>query len=158
MVTLEEWSFLEKIFAIKLKRRTWTKLITLDTIHWYCKGPELTKVARRYDSQARRHKFVVLYFLLLFLEIYLTFFFFVFLDVVMEEGKRRAIIKQQDAAKKEQKGSLPPKVAIQVNPSLKKTPLEKTDHPPKKPKVVESVVSVKAKIKKTPTLPGPRKG
>jgi len=32
-VTLEQWSFLEKIFKIKLAERTWAKLFTLDTIH-----------------------------------------------------------------------------------------------------------------------------
>ena len=55
-VTLEQWSFLEKIFKIKLAERTWAKLVTLGTIHRYYDGVEPTVAARRYDSQARRHK------------------------------------------------------------------------------------------------------
>ena len=74
-VTLEQWSFLEKIFAIKLKKRKWAKLVTLDTIHWYCDGPEPTEATRHYDNQAHRRKSIILYFLLLFLVIYLTFSF-----------------------------------------------------------------------------------
>lgn len=67
----------------------------------------------------------------------------------------RAFIKQQAIVKKKQEGILPPKAASQVNPSMKRRPSEKTDRPPKKPKVmVESTIEVKAKIKKTPTLHG----
>ena len=51
-------SFLEKIFKIKLVERMWQKLVNLDTIHWYYEGPETTVVARCYDEQARRRKFV----------------------------------------------------------------------------------------------------
>ena len=32
-VTLEQQSFLENIFKIELAKRTWAKLVTLDTIH-----------------------------------------------------------------------------------------------------------------------------
>ena len=53
------------------------KLVTLDTIHWYCEGPEPTAAARHHDSQARRRKFVAQYLLLFlkFLVVYLTPFF-----------------------------------------------------------------------------------
>ena len=74
-VTLEQWSFLEKIFRIKLAERTWVKLVTLDTIHWYCDGLEPTTAARRYNSQARRRKSVAHYFFILFIVVYLTLSF-----------------------------------------------------------------------------------
>ena len=77
----------------------------------------------------------------------------------MEEGRRKAFIEQQAAAKKKQEGSLPPKAIGQANPSMKRRPSEKTDRHPKKPEVTpESAVGVKAKTKKTPTLPIPGKG
>ena len=60
-VDLEEFSFLEKIFAkIKLEERTWAKLVTLDTIHWYCDGPQPTPAAIRYDARIHQRKSVVL--------------------------------------------------------------------------------------------------
>ncbi|KAF3948419.1 hypothetical protein CMV_025582, partial [Castanea mollissima] len=75
-VTLEEWSFLERIFnKTKLEERTWAQLVTLDTLHWYCEGPEPTSAARRYDSRVRKQ---------------------------MDAAKRRAFIKQQAAKKKQE--------------------------------------------------------
>ena len=60
-VDLEEFSFLEKIFAkIKLEERTWAKLVTLDTIHWYCDGPQPTPAAIRYDARIHQRKSVFL--------------------------------------------------------------------------------------------------
>nr|POF02087.1 hypothetical protein CFP56_75810 [Quercus suber] len=53
-VSLEQWSFLDKIFRIKLVERTWQKLVTLDTIHWYYEGPKPTVATFYYDEQARR--------------------------------------------------------------------------------------------------------
>ena len=51
LVSLEQFSFLEKIFnKTKLEERTWAKLVNLDALHWYCDGPELTIVARRYEA------------------------------------------------------------------------------------------------------------
>ena len=47
----------------------------------------------------------------------------------MEESKRRAYIKQQAAARKKE-GMGP------SNLSIKRKPLDKTDRPPKKPKVM----------------------
>lgn len=58
-VTLEQWSFLEKKFAkTKLEERTWAKLVTLDTIYWYCDRLEPTPEAHHYDSQMRERKSV----------------------------------------------------------------------------------------------------
>ena len=46
-VSLEQFSFLERIFnKSKLEERTWAKLVTLDTLHWYCDGPETTTATR----------------------------------------------------------------------------------------------------------------
>ena len=53
-----------------------------------------------------------------------------------KKAGERAFIKQQATAKKKHKGSLPPKVTGQANPSTKRKPSEKVDRPPKKPKVV----------------------
>ena len=77
-MTLEQWSFLEKIFRIKLAERTWVKLVTFDTIHWYCDGLEPTTAARRYNSQARRRKSVTHYFFILFIVVYLALSFCLF--------------------------------------------------------------------------------
>ena len=55
---------MEKIFTTtKLLERSWIKLITLDTLHWYYDGLEPTKPARRYDRQVRKCKFVAQYLL-----------------------------------------------------------------------------------------------
>jgi len=60
-VELEEFSFLERIFAkTKPEERTLAKLVTLNTIHWYCDGSEPTPAAIKYDAKIRRHKSVVL--------------------------------------------------------------------------------------------------
>ena len=60
-VELEEFSFLERIFAkTKPEERTWAKLVTLDTIHWYCDGPDPTPESIKYDARIRQHKSVVL--------------------------------------------------------------------------------------------------
>ena len=64
-VSLEQFSFLEKIFnKTKLEERTWTKLVNLNTLHWYCDEPELTRAALQYEAQVRACKFVTLSFLL----------------------------------------------------------------------------------------------
>ena len=50
-VSLEEWSFLERIFnKKKLEERIWAKLVTFDTLHWYCDEVEPTPVTHRYDA------------------------------------------------------------------------------------------------------------
>ena len=60
-VELEEFSFLERIFAkTKSKERTWAKLVTLDTIHWYCDILEPTLEAVKYDAKIRQRKSVIL--------------------------------------------------------------------------------------------------
>ncbi|KAF3946147.1 hypothetical protein CMV_027553 [Castanea mollissima] len=76
-VSLEQWSFLEKIFnKTKLQERSWAQLVTLDTLYWYCDGPDPSPSARRYHNRIRKQ---------------------------MDAARRRAFIKQQ-AAKKKQEG------------------------------------------------------
>ena len=60
-VELEEFSFLERIFAkTKPEERTWAKLVTLDTIHWYCDISEPTLEAVKYDAKICQRKSVIL--------------------------------------------------------------------------------------------------
>ena len=59
-VDLKEFNFLEKNFAkTKPEERTWAKLVTLDTIHWYCDGPKPTPADIKYDARIHQRKFVV---------------------------------------------------------------------------------------------------
>lgn len=75
----------------------------------------------------------------------------------MEDSKRRAFIKQQAAAKKKLKGSLPLKG--QANPLTKRKLSEKVDHQSKKPKVLTgSVVGETPAASKLPPKPGLGKG
>ena len=58
-INIEEYNFLEKIFAkSKLKERTWAKLVNLNTVHWYCDGPEPTPTAIKYKEHTRQRKSV----------------------------------------------------------------------------------------------------
>ena len=60
-VELEEFSFLERIFAkTKPEERTWAKLVTLDTFHCYSDGPELMPAAVKYNTKFRQRKSVIL--------------------------------------------------------------------------------------------------
>ena len=69
----------------------------------------------------------------------------------MDATRRRAHIKQQAVLKKKAK-SQPSKRMGSSNLSTKRNQPEKTDHLPKKPKIVlEPVVGLKAKTKKTVT-------
>ena len=64
-VDFKEFAFLEKIFSkTQPEERTWAKLVTLKTIHWYCDGPEPTAAAVKYEAQIRRRKFVTLYLII----------------------------------------------------------------------------------------------
>ena len=58
-IDIEEYNFLEKIFAkSKPEERTWAKLVNLNTVYWYCDGPEPTPVAIKYEERTRQRKFV----------------------------------------------------------------------------------------------------
>lgn len=75
----------------------------------------------------------------------------------MEDGRRRAFIKVQTMAKKNLEGGQPPKPVAQI-PLSKKRSSEKSDRPPKKPKVTEPTVGTKFEAKEMGMLPGPGKG
>ena len=56
-VDIEEYNFLERIFAkSKPEERTWTKLVNLNTVHWYCDGLKPTLVAIKYEERTRQRK------------------------------------------------------------------------------------------------------
>ena len=62
-VDLEEYNFLEKIFSkTKPEERTWAKLVNLNTVHWYCDGPEPTAAAIKYEECTRQRKSVISFF------------------------------------------------------------------------------------------------
>ncbi|XP_075633908.1 uncharacterized protein LOC142606444 [Castanea sativa] len=115
-VDLEQWSFLERIFnKTKLQERTWAQLVTLDTLNWYCDGPEPSSAARQYDNRVRKQ---------------------------MDAARRRALIKQQAAKKKQDGGQA--KGTTHTVPS-KRIQHEKADRPPKKQRTtVEPVVALQA--------------
>ena len=61
-VDIEEYNFLERIFAkSKPEERMWAKLVNLNTVHWYCDGPEPTPVAIKYEERTRQRKSVNLH-------------------------------------------------------------------------------------------------
>ena len=111
-VDLKEFSFLKKIFAkTKPEKRTWAKLVTLDTIHWYCDEPQPTTAAIKYDARIRQRKFVVLIFVL---------WVWIFSNHLnpstytkMDDAKRREMIKSQ-AAKKKESSDVDPKGRARV--------------------------------------------
>ena len=56
-VDIEEYNFLERIFAkSKPEEQTWAKLVNLNTVHWYCDGPEPTPAAIKYEEHTRHRK------------------------------------------------------------------------------------------------------
>ena len=64
-VDLEEYHFLEKIFSkTKPEEWTWAKLVNLNTVHWYCDGPEPTTAAIKYEERTRQRKSVTPFFYL----------------------------------------------------------------------------------------------
>ena len=72
----------------------------------------------------------------------------------MEDNKRRAYIKQQAAKKKQEPKGMGP-----ANPASKRKPSEKTDCPPKIPKVTpDPVIGLKVEPKKTVTPLGQGRG
>ena len=77
----------------------------------------------------------------------------------MDDAKRRALIRSQDAKKKEF-GDVAPTATVASNPSIKRKPLPKGDHQAKKPKVsLEPVVGLMAEGKTvTPVKHGAGKG
>ena len=47
-------TFLKEIFTkTKPEEQTWAKLVNLNTVHWYCDGPEPTPAAIKYEERSR---------------------------------------------------------------------------------------------------------
>ena len=97
-INVEEFNFLEKIFAkSKPEERTWAKLVNLNTVLWYCNGPEPTPAAIKYEEQTHQRKSIIP-FCLISLCLWPTYQSS-FLE--MDDAKRRAAIRLQVAKKKE---------------------------------------------------------
>ena len=48
---------MEKIFSkTKPEERTWVKMVNLNTVHWYCDGPEPSTAAIKYEERTRQRK------------------------------------------------------------------------------------------------------
>ena len=61
-VDLEEFHFLEKSFSkTRPEERTWAKLVNLNTVHWYCDGPEPSIAAIKYEERTRQRKSATLF-------------------------------------------------------------------------------------------------
>ena len=55
-ITDEQEEFIQRILEIPLEDRKCRDLITLDTLHLYCGGPESSAAARRLEEFARRRE------------------------------------------------------------------------------------------------------
>ena len=144
---------MEKIFSkTKLEERTWVKLVNLNTVHWYCNGPEPTPAAIKYEERTRQRKSVTSYnYLDPFLRVYPSTLIF----TKMDDAKRKVAIRSKAAKNKETD-----EVAMGTGSSkpLAKRPMPKLDRAPKKQKVsTEPVIGLMAEGKKTVT-PGKPEG
>ena len=54
----EQEEFVRRVLEIPLEERKCRDLITLDTIHLYCGGPEPSPEARRLEEFSRRRKYI----------------------------------------------------------------------------------------------------
>ena len=61
---------LKKVWEIPLEQQKWKDLVTLDTLHAFCRGPELTPIAWRLHASSRRCKSHCLSITLLYLSIH----------------------------------------------------------------------------------------
>ena len=89
-IDLEEFNFLKRIFSkSKPEEWTWAKLVSLNTVHWYCDGPKPTPAAIKYKKRTQQHKSVVPFCLhsLCLSPIYPSSF------LEMDNAKRRAMIR-----------------------------------------------------------------
>ena len=55
-ITVEQEEFIRRVLEIPLEERNCRDLITLDTIHLYCGGPEPSDEARRLEEFSRRRE------------------------------------------------------------------------------------------------------
>ena len=146
-MTFEEYNFLEKIFVkSKPEERTWAKLVNLNTVHWYCDGPEPTPAAIRYEERTRQRKFVDP-FSLIGLFLWPTYLSFI---SEMDDAKRRVAIRLQ--ADKNKEADRDAMGMGSSKPSAKRRLLPKGDRAPKKQKVSSKpVLGLMAKGAKTVT-------
>ena len=154
-IDLEEYSFLERIFSkTKPEERTWAKLVNIDTVHWYCDGPEPTEAAIKYEKRTRQRKSVTSFFFL-----FIRFDFHPSALVSeMDDAKRRAAIKSKAV---KNKGTDIGAMGTGSSRPLAKRPMPRVDRDPKKQKVsTEPVIGLMAEGKKTvpPAKPGAGKG
>ena len=57
-ITDEQEEFIRRVLEIPLEERKCRDLITLDTIHLYCGGPEPSPEARRLEEFSRRREYI----------------------------------------------------------------------------------------------------
>ena len=55
-ITDEQEEFIRRVLEIPLEERKCRDLITLDTVHLYCGGPELSAEARKLEEFSRRRE------------------------------------------------------------------------------------------------------
>ena len=123
----------------------WAELVNLNTIHWYCDGPEPTLAAIKYEKRTRQRKSISIHIQFDCFSVNLPVFF-----SEMEDAKRRAAIRNQAAKRKEMdEGAMGTGLS---RPSAKKRLLLKGDRAPKKQKVsTEPVIGLMAEGNKTVT-------
>ena len=57
-ITDEQEEFIRRVLEIPLEERKCRDLITLDTIHLYCGGPDPSPEARRLEEFSRRREYI----------------------------------------------------------------------------------------------------
>ena len=77
----------------------WAKLVNLNTVHWYCDGPEPTTAAIKYEERTRQRKFVTFFFY--YLDLLLSVYPSTLVFTKMDDAKRRAAIRSKAAKNKE---------------------------------------------------------
>ena len=140
---------------MKPEERTWAKLVNLNTVHWYCDGPEPTAAAIKYEECTCQRKSVISFISLL---ICFEFYPSTPVSVEMDDAKRRAAIRSKAAKNKETDVGA---MGTGSSRPLAKRPMPKVDRAPKKQKVLtEPVIGLMAEGKKTvtPAKPGAGKG
>ena len=65
-ITNEQEAFIHQVLDIPFDERRCKELITLDTLHAYCGGPEPMPTTRRLNAYSCQHKFLLLGFFLPF--------------------------------------------------------------------------------------------
>ena len=118
---------MEKIFSkTKPEERTWAKLVNLNTVHWYCDGPEPTAASIKYEERTRQRKSVTSFLPLL---IRFEFYPSTLVSTEMDDAKRRDAIRSKAAKNKETDVGA---MGTGSSRPLAKRPMPKVDRAPKK--------------------------